>query len=85
MYSFIKIFRIQLFSKILYMGMLPCFSLKFSICDISVFSICDIYIYIYIYIYIHIYMFLRNSYALSYTNFIHILSKFYPVRSFDCR
>ena len=32
--SFLKIFRIQLFSKVLYMGMLLCSSLKFSICDI---------------------------------------------------
>ena len=32
--SFLKIFRIQLFSKVLYMSMLLCSSLKFSICDI---------------------------------------------------
>ena len=33
--SFLKTFRIQLFSKVLYMGMLLCFSLKFIICDIQ--------------------------------------------------
>ena len=32
--SFLKIFRIHLFSKVLYMGMLLCFSLKFIICGI---------------------------------------------------
>ena len=32
--SFLKIFRIQLFSKVLYMGMLLCSSMKFNICDI---------------------------------------------------
>ena len=31
---FVKVFRIQLFSKFLYMGMSLCFLLKFSICDI---------------------------------------------------
>ena len=28
---------------------------------------------------------LHNFYTLSYTNFIYIFSKFYPIRSFDCR
>ena len=32
--SFLKILRIQLFSKVLYMGMLLCSCLKFSICEI---------------------------------------------------
>ena len=32
--SFLKIFRIRLFSKVLYMGMSLCSPLKFGICDI---------------------------------------------------
>ena len=35
---FLKIFRIQLFSKVLYMGMSLCSPLKFIICDI--YTIC---------------------------------------------
>ena len=31
--SFLKIFRIQLFSKVLYVGMSLCAQLKFGICD----------------------------------------------------
>ena len=64
--SFLKIFRIQLFSKVLYMGMLLCSSLKFIICDI-----CNMFCAIF------------THYLTQYTNFIYILSKFYPVQSFN--
>ena len=64
--SFLKIFRIQLIFKVLYMGMLLCSSLNL------VFVIYIQYV-------------LYNSYTLSYTNFIYILSNCYPVRSFDRR
>ena len=71
--SFLKIFRIQLFSKVLYMGMLLCSSLKFIICDIY-----------------NMFCAILTHYLTQYTNFIYInsilfISKFYPVRSFDCR
>ena len=64
--SFLKIFRIQLIFKVLYMGILLCTSLNL------VFVIYIQYV-------------LHNSYTLSYTNFIYILSNCYPVRSFDRR
>ena len=71
--SFRIIFSIQLFSKVLYMEMLLCSSLKFSICDIY-----NMFLWYIQYV-------LRNSYKSSYTDFIFILSKFYPVRSLQIK